>query len=155
MARAVCQRSEKSRRQESDRAGTEVEGPVLVTWECIRNPCGKVWRGPEAQHGLEHVTTCARQWSHVSLLTGQGQWLLMTLVADGNQFHKFLRNAGFYLTTRNLPIVQVEHFWIYEIPETWQRYAYFLAKWIIKLQIRCISVCLFFSKIRVSLYALG
>lgn len=24
----------------------------------------------------------------------------------GKQFHKFLRNAGFYLTIRNLPIVQ-------------------------------------------------
>lgn len=28
--------------------------------------------------------------------------------ADGKKFHKFLKNAGFYLATRNPPVVQVE-----------------------------------------------
>ena len=32
----------------------------------------------------------------------------MTSLVDGRQFHKFLRNAGFYLTARNPPTVQVE-----------------------------------------------
>ena len=32
----------------------------------------------------------------------------MTLLADGNWFHKFLSNAGFYLTARNPPVVQFE-----------------------------------------------
>lgn len=41
--------------------------------------------------------------SHMSLLTEQEKWLLL---ADGNQFHKFLRNAGFYLMDRN-PIVHL------------------------------------------------
>lgn len=30
------------------------------------------------------------------------------LQAEGNQFLKFLRNVGFYLTTRYLSVVQVE-----------------------------------------------
>lgn len=32
----------------------------------------------------------------------------MTPLVDGNQFHKFLRNVGFYLPAVNLPIVQFE-----------------------------------------------
>lgn len=42
--------------------------------------------------------------SHMSLLPEQGKWFLL---ADGNQFHKLLRNAGFYLMARN-PIVHLK-----------------------------------------------
>lgn len=30
----------------------------------------------------------------------------MTILADGNQLHKFLKNSGFYQNVRNLPIAQ-------------------------------------------------
>lgn len=35
----------------------------------------------------------------------------MTPLADGNLFHKFQRNAAFYLTIRHLPIAQFGDIW--------------------------------------------
>lgn len=43
--------------------------------------------------------------------TGSRKTLLpegLLLLTGGNQFYKFLRNAGFYLAARNSPIVCVE-----------------------------------------------
>lgn len=37
----------------------------------------------------------------------------MTLLVEGGQFQKFLRNDGFYLTVRNPLLVQDEPLWIF------------------------------------------
>lgn len=50
---------------------------------------------------------------HMSLLPQQGKWLLLV---ERNWLPKFLSNAGFYLTVRNPPKIQVLEFGKVEFP---------------------------------------
>lgn len=50
---------------------------------------------------------CYRYHRCMSMESPKSLLSVRETLADGDQVHKSLRNAGFYLTTRNPPIVQL------------------------------------------------
>lgn len=78
------------------------------------------WEGP-GKHGGWYTITGIYQWRAICpFCPKQGKWLFLV---DGNPLHKFLRSAGFSLTTKNPSVVQLERrqdcpFWTLSLPKT-------------------------------------
>lgn len=72
----------------------------------------------EANMRFDMLIATIDQWSHVSLLPEARE---IAPFREQNMFHKFLRNAGFHLTTRNPSMSRLRSFLdIYALPETLQ-----------------------------------